>query len=179
MKTKSKVLKIIGIVLLSIIGIICILVLRSFKIITPSYENTPEIIFIERTSGGIAGFNDVNYVTKDGDWYHAGKGFIGSDDKYKFLLEDIKNNTPYKHENITKDVMSINLHRSEYMEIDGLYYVSDDVVTSYYIVQSGQNIVQIYYSSMMGDGGYFLNAAANKLIHKVNSMSEKEIILLE
>ena len=176
MKIKQKVLKIIGIVLLSIIGIICILVLRSFKIITPSYENTPEIIFIERTSGGVAGFNFVNYVTKDGDWYHAGKGFIGSDDKYKFLLEDIKNNTPYKHEDIMKDVMSINLHKSEYIEHESDVYVCDDIITTYYIVQSEQNIVEIYYSSASGDGGYFLNVAANKLIHKVNYMSEEVII---
>lgn len=174
---KPKVLKIIGIVLLSIIGIICILVLKSFKI-PPSYENTPEIIFIERTTGGVAGFNYINYVTKDGDWYYY-HNKTTRDVVYSLLLDDIKNNTPYKHEDITKDVMSINLHKSEYIEIDGLGYVSDDVITSYYIVQSEQNIVPIYYSSMSGDGGYLLNLAANKLIHKINYMSEEEIILLE
>lgn len=174
---KTKVLKIIGIVLLSIIGIICILVLRSFKIIKPSYENTPEIIFIERTSGGIAGFNSINYVTKDGDWYFVGNVSITSDNLYEYLLANIKNNTPYKHEDITKDVMSINLHRSEYIESKGLDGVCDDMITSYYIIQSGQNMIEIYYSSMSGDGGYFLNVAADKLIHKVNSMSEKGIIL--
>ena len=177
MKTKPKVLKIIGIVLLSIIGIIGILILRSFKFITPSYENTPEIVFIERTTGGIAGVNVVDYATKDGDWYYAGRVHVTSDKLYEYLLEDIKNNTPYKHEDITKDVMSINLHKSEYIEHEGDFYVCDDMTTSYYIIQSGQNMVEIYYSSMSGDSGYFLNAAANKLIHKVNSMSEKGMIL--